>query len=335
MDAPLSQRPPELIEHSRDVARPVGSNPRPVNTGGQLPAVVIGRCHASTVRVDDLFVDRRDVQAIEDDPFGNPPMLRCLNEPMMADLRRAPLDGRTDVEVAVPLAQLVQDELTAYGTDGRTTVGESEIAATIQALRAITRRLDVVFDPPYRNYSTFRTHWIEHDCSGSWQARRELVAKLFDPLYAKLLALEDASFETLADPVSPRAATGWPVVDTEIRELRRHFQRASTAQDYRDVGNRAVALTEALGDAVYEPGQHLHPGEQPIGRGNTKLRFDRYIEHVAPGAHNAAARKLARSVVEFAQSTKHRSEPTRRDAGLAADSAIMLANVLRRFAQEL
>jgi hypothetical protein len=37
----------------------------------------------------------------------------------------------------------------------------------------------------------------------------------------------------------------------------------------------------------------------------------------------------------FAQEVKHDTAPTRRDAGIAADPVIMLANLLRRLEQEL
>ncbi|WP_410659527.1 hypothetical protein [Amycolatopsis sp. lyj-112] len=41
-------------------------------------------------------------------------------------------------------------------------------------------------------------------------------------------------------------------------------------------------------------------------------------------------RKLARSAIEFAQLVKHHDTTTRRDVGVAADTVILLANILRR-----
>jgi hypothetical protein len=49
-----------------------------------------------------------------------------------------------------------------------------------------------------------------------------------------------------------------------------------------------------------------------------------------PGSENATLRKLARSTIEYAQHVKHSGTPTRREAGIAADAVIQLANILRR-----
>jgi hypothetical protein len=96
-----------------------------------------------------------------------------------------------------------------------------------------------------------------------------------------------------------------------------------------------VSVTELLGDAVYDPTKHLRSGETAISRGETKKRFDRHIEVALAGNDHATVRSLARAVVAFSQEVKHGTTPTRRDAGIAADSVIMLANLLRRLEQEL
>ena len=58
---------------------------------------------------------------------------------------------------------------------------------------------------------------------------------------------EDAQFRAVnAEAVSPHTNTGWPKVDEELTELRRRFRTATTTRDYRDVGNRSVAVLEAL-----------------------------------------------------------------------------------------
>jgi hypothetical protein len=45
-------------------------------------------------------------------------------------------------------------------------------------------------------------------------------------------------------------------------------------------------------------------------------------------------RKLARSAIDFTQRVKHNPTSTRRDAGIAADSVILLANTLRRLDEQ-
>jgi hypothetical protein len=123
--------------------------------------------------------------------------------------------------------------------------------------------------------------------------------------------------------------TGWARVDAELAKLRRHFQIAKSEQDYRNVGNDCVILTEALSRQVHDPQVHLRDDEDEPPASQTKIRIERYIKDTATGPENATLRKLARSAIEFAQRIKHSPTSTRRDAGIAADTVILLANILR------
>jgi hypothetical protein len=69
-------------------------------------------------------------------------------------------------------------------------------------------------------------------------------------------------------------------------------------------------------------------------RDRTKDRFEAVIAHALPGPENDRLRKLARALVEQAQEVKHSRTPSRRDAGIAADSVIMLVNMLRRLVDQ-
>lgn len=68
----------------------------------------------------------------------------------------------------------------------------------------------------------------------------------------------------------------------------------------------------------------------------TKLRIGRYIEDALPGPLNADVRGLAVRAIELAHHVYHSPDgSTRREAGIAADSVILLANLLRRLEQDL
>lgn len=193
------------------------------------------------MRPDDFFIEKANAETpgwdMNGDPWGTSTV---LDEALLEDLRRKPVEGRDDLEVAIALAHLVHDELESYGTNANQRLDEHAIALAIRALHAILKRLAVQFDLPYRNFATFRTYWLNNDCSGSWQARRDLLDARIEPLHHQLMRLEETTLEALADPVSPRAGTGWPVVDEEVRELRRRFQTSTSAQDYRAVGTHCV-----------------------------------------------------------------------------------------------
>jgi hypothetical protein len=244
-------------------------------------------------------------------------------------LRRAPVDEINDLDAAIALAELLHRELEAYGTSGSEMLDEDGAALSIRALSSVLGRLSVEFALPFRNLSTFKQHWKRQGCEGSWQARRDLLHDLFEPLHAQLVRLDDAAMQALAEPVSTWGRTGWPMVDDEIRELRRRFRSATSPQDYRAVGTHCVGVLEAIGRTVYEP----VPGEPVIPPDKTKLRLGRHIDRQLPGSANEEVRGLVNKSIELAHRVKHSQTPTRRDAGIAADAVIMLANILRRLSE--
>lgn len=279
------------------------------------------------MQLDELFTEQDDV-----DPIGMPATLRT---DLLAALRSGPIPDDDDLATAISLTRLVHGELTAYGTDGNHRLSDQEIELAQRALRATLGRHGITLNLPWRDFNGFRSFWIQKDARGSWQARRDILAGIFEPVFTELDRLEDAQFRrVLAEPVSPHHKTGWPYVDEEIRELQRRFRSAATPQDYRDVGNRAVAVLEALSRTVYDPTKHRRDGETEPAVDKTKIRIGRYVEDSLGGADNEEVRGVAIKVAALAHKVKHRPTPTRRDAGIAADSVILLANILRRVDQE-
>ena len=283
--------------------------------------------HDNEVRPDDFLTDG----ALDDLGLATP----VLRWDFVDTIRSSPIAEEPDIELAVSLARLAHQELIAYGTGGGQRLNAEEIELTLRALKALLARLGVVgLDIPFRDYASFYDWWIQNGARGSWQARRDLLEGVFGPIHDRLAEIEQNSLEvTLVDPISPHKATGWAAVDIEVSELRRHFSRATTPQDYRNVGLDCVAVTEALSRQVYDPGRHLRPGETEPPVGNTKQRIERFIDDALSGAGNAAYRKLGRTVVDAAQQVKHSETPTRKEAGLAADAVIQLANFLRRLSE--
>lgn len=262
-------------------------------------------------------------------------LLSGFPDPVRVDLLEAvrlrPLPDRSDVEVGVALARLLHDDLEAYGTRGGERMDDAQCRLAVQALQHVTERLGLEFRLPFRDFTSFRTWWMQYDAYGSWQARRDLLGGLFDVLRDRLAERELAQMRSsLASPVSPHGRTGWPAVDSEIEEMRRHFAVERTPQDHRAVGLGCVAITEAISATVYRHDMHGHSGEAEPPVAKTKQRIEAFVASAAPGPKNAALRKLVRAVIEFAQEVKHSNTPTRRDAGVAADAVILVANVLRR-----
>lgn len=268
-----------------------------------------------------------------EDGWGN--YARRLDIDMLQIMRAGPHPTIPDAEAGAALVQLVHDQFTACGTSGDHELTDAEMRKALPALRALCDRLGVQYTVPFGDFAGFKAYWQRRGASGSggWAARRALLAEIFDPMH-ELEALEAQSLAaTLATPITPHAGTGWLAVDHEIAELRRQFLTAVTAQDYNAVGLVAVRLTEALSATVYDPSEHLRAGETVPPVSNTKDRLDRYIDDSATGPDNARLRKLARDSIEYAQHVKHRGTPSRREAGIAADAVLLLANILRRLAE--
>lgn len=280
---------------------------------------------------DDFFEETETTS-----PWTSEPAMKTrLRKDFLNELRAGPVAGTDDLDVAIALTHLVWDDLIAFGTDGGNSFDDAELILAQRALAATLSRIGITLSFPWRDFTTFKAHWLRNGCSGSWQARRDLLNELFAPIQAELDRQEEAQFRARnAEAVSPSTKTGWPRVDEELAELRRRFRTASTTQDYRDVGNRAVAVLEALSRTIYDPAVHLRDGETEPPPDKTKQRLSRYVEDSLAGRDNEVIRGVASKVIELAHSVKHSTEPTRREAGIAADSVIMLANILRRVDQD-
>lgn len=279
------------------------------------------------------FWTEREIPGV--DPWGPGRTEQVLDIAKLDAIVAGPLPEHRDIETAVALARFVHDQYESFGTNKEGLVSEDESNVLIRTLKALLGRLGITgFDPPFRDFKSFYNHWLRNDGHGSWQARRDILDEIFEPLHRTLDEREAASISsTLAAVISPRRVTGWPRVDEEISELRRHFESATTAQDYSNVGNDCVSTLEALAEVAYNHDRHGREGEGEPPVAKTKDRLDRFVETELTGPGNAEMRKLARATIEVAQAVKHRRETTTRtDAGIAADSVILLANMLRRIA---
>lgn len=113
-----------------------------------------------------------------------------LDTDLLKALRANPLDETSDVAAAEELLGVVHRELKAYGTDSTHKSDDQEIAIAIRTLEAVTRRLGIPLELPFRDFTGFKTYWLDHDCYGSWQARRDLLEDLFESTYKELETLE-------------------------------------------------------------------------------------------------------------------------------------------------
>lgn len=311
------------------------SLPRPFTANGSTDPLVSKANDESSlqghrdrvVRPENFFEALAPVAALDLETFQ---FKRDVAEAVLA----GEIPGASDLEVADVVVNLVHVELEGYGTDSKNRLRDDrDVELLIRAARMACKRIAVDFPKlPFRNFATFYSYWKKEGMSGSWAARREYLQDLFDPIEEAITTLQMRVFEdALLDPVSPLRRTGWSTVDREIQDLRRRFEAARSPQDYASVGTACIRVLEAVGDAGFDPAKHLSPGETAAPpRDRTKDRLGRIVQVELAGIDAVEIRGLVNASIVVAHHVKHRATPNRREAGMAADAAILVANLLRR-----
>jgi hypothetical protein len=282
----------------------------------------------TSMREDDFFVDW--------DADSNTFLQKRLRDDLLRQIINGPLPGVPEIELCDVLVQLTRTEFTAYGMGMKQRITDADSRLLVRACRAACARAGLTFpNLPFQDLEGFREYWIDEGMSGTYPKRKRYLEIMFEPIEEEILTRSLRSWrDVLVTPVSPRSGTGWEAIDAEICELRERFAVARTAQDHCAVGAACVRVLENLGEVVFDPAVHLTAGAPTPTRAQTKACFEAVIAHAIPGPENDNLRKLARAAIEQAQEVKHRRTPSRRDAGIAADSVIYLANLLRRLVDQ-
>ena len=256
---------------------------------------------------------------------------RKIRFDLIRNLKRGTIPGDDSLATALALTRVVWEEYEAYGTDSSQSISNEESRELLRTLILVLHRQGINLQIPWRDFSSFRSYWIANDGSGSWQARRNIIAQYFGSVRSELEDLEEKTYANeLANPVSPRDQLGWTTVDQQIEQLRHRFRTASTTIDYKDVGNRCVGVLEELSRILYQPDMHCTPDEKPPAVDKTNVRISTYIDRRLKGSSNEELRGLVKKVSALSHKIKHSPTADRTTAGIAADTVIMLANILRR-----
>lgn len=278
------------------------------------------------MRIDDFFMEVPD----PGNPWGS--VKDELNSDLLLQLVKGTVSDSNPLETALSLIRLVRREYEAFGTDQtQVSISEDESREVLRTLRVVLQRQGIEFKPPWRDFPSFKGHWLTDGAYNSWQARREIIEKWFRPVQDVLEEAEEKEFiGELTEGVSPHKDLGWSDVDDHVAQLRQRFRSASTPVDYKDVGNRCVGVLEALSAHVYDPKVHCPPGATtpPIDR--TDVRIGAYIDQRLPGKSNEELRGLVKKASALSHKMKHSPRADRTTTGIAADAVILLANILRR-----
>lgn len=176
-----------------------------------------------------------------------PEMKRGLNTELLDSLRADPLPETSDVTAAEDLLELVHDELRAFGTGGGNACDDKQIAVAIRTLEAVTRRLGVPLELPFRDFAKFRDYWLQNDGYGSWQARRDMLDELLEPTRKELSTLESR----LAGPKIKEEMIAGLRNPAVIREHLRRLARTAESDPPLAIGT-AKELVESTAKTVLQ-----------------------------------------------------------------------------------
>lgn len=237
-----------------------------------------------------------------------------------------------DVEAAERLLDQVSAVMVSVSTGGhRIDDVKAEYLREYRALSAVLKRLGIKHSNPYSDLWRWYGKWSD-DSLPSWASRRAFIADMYSPVREALEAKADTdrNVATGADD----GPTGWADVDAKLGTLRRRVRESENTDDFKAVGLQCVSVLEALGRAAFNPERHLPAGEDAPHPNDAKVRIQHFTKAVASGKRFEDVRTLMNAAWRLAQGVKHRDEPNRTDAGIAADAVSLMVAVVRRVADE-
>ena len=177
------------------------------------------------------------------------------------------------------------------------------------------RRLDnpIVFGSLWDWYG----RWSTGDLP-TYQSRRDFIGELVNPL----IGLVQTGREHLPPP------TGWQRVDRCVGELRDRLAAATAEEQFQAVGLLGREALISLGQVVFDP--EVHPTLDGVQASPTdgKRMLDAFIATELAGGANEAARRHARSALDYAVALQHRRTATFRDAALCAEATTSVINLI-------
>lgn len=108
------------------------------------------------MRSSDFFHEE-----IDHSPWGDGISTTVLDIDLVKTLRERSVEGHADASAGLGLLDLAQEELEASGTGGGERLDDREIEEVLRAIEALTIRLAVPIDVPFRNFKTFKSYWLK------------------------------------------------------------------------------------------------------------------------------------------------------------------------------
>jgi hypothetical protein len=136
------------------------------------------------VRSSDFFTV--DVRATVEINGGDPPIY-VLDTEWLDEVRAGPSSSVSDIDMAEGLCDLLEDALLGHVSREQPGLTDMEVTQAIRTLGAVTQRLGIPVELPFRNFTTVEAlaplsrHLDEAKANAGLQIREDLIANLRDP----------------------------------------------------------------------------------------------------------------------------------------------------------
>lgn len=122
--------------------------------------------------------------------------------------------------------------------------------------------------------------------------------------------------------------TGWTKVDRQLQEVRLRLEQATSEEQWQAVGLlcREVLITAA--QEVYDPARHPPIDDETPSATDARRMLEAIFAAELKGSQNDEARGHAKSAVKLALALQHKRTADFRTAGLCAEGAASVVNML-------
>jgi hypothetical protein len=152
----------------------------------------------------------------------------------------------------------------------------------------------------------------------TYQSRRDFIGEMINPVANQIRT----------GRVELPPPTGWQRVDRCVGEMRDRLAAARNEEQFQAVGLLGREALISVAQAVYDRARHPPlDGTEPSATDGKRM-LEAYIAVELAGNANEAARRHARSSLDFAVALQHRRTAAFRDAALCSEATTSVINVI-------
>jgi hypothetical protein len=236
----------------------------------------------------------------------------------------------------------VDDEPDGSDLDGLTHLVERQrdLIAAVATGESITEHLDSMYksrrwkirtelerlgiDDPFPWPDLYQWWAFVSPRMAKYMQRRAYVAEISDPVLIQLHRCRAG----LVDWSRADGSATWASLNGRLEGLRDEFNRATTHDDFQDVGRRAREIIIDAANMVFEESM-VPTGQDVPGPNDAKRRIEFYLNDRVPGQSQADLRRVLRAVVELANTVTHSDSITHVDAYATAQATVFIVRTLQ------